>query len=70
GGGSGGSGGAGSGGSGGSGAGASSINPAVSLGGSPSLAYTGSNPVVIVVTGMALVAAGWAVRRRLRARVQ
>jgi phosphate transport system substrate-binding protein len=46
----------------GSGAGA---DPAVSLGGSTGLAFTGSNPIPLAVLGAALFIGAWTVRRRL-----
>jgi hypothetical protein len=52
------------GGSGGSGSGAGA-SAAVSLGGSNPLAFTGSDPIPLVVLGTLLLVAGWTVRRLL-----
>ena len=60
-----GSAGAGSAGAGGTGAGGSGVDPAVSLSGGGGLAFTGGNPLPLVVIGSALVISAWAVRRRL-----
>jgi phosphate transport system substrate-binding protein len=58
-------------GAGGSAAGTTGVNPGVSLGGnSPNLATTGGAPLPIVAAGMLFVTVGWAVRRRLQARVR
>jgi ABC-type phosphate transport system substrate-binding protein len=63
-------GGSGSGAGGGSGGSGAGINPGVSLGGSPALAFTGVNILPIVLPGITLLAVGLAVRRRLRARMR
>jgi len=63
--------GSGSGANGGAGSGSGAgINPGVSLSGTPSLAYTGGSPLLIVAAGVTFVFTGWAVRRRLRARMR
>jgi len=60
-------GGSGSGGSGGSG-GAGSVDPGVSLSGGSGLAFTGGNPLPLVVLGAVLLLGAWFVRRRLSGR--
>jgi phosphate transport system substrate-binding protein len=54
-------------GSGGSGSAAGGVDPSVSLSGSTGLAFTGSDPLPVVVLGMALLVVGWLGRRRLLA---
>lgn len=56
--------GSGSSGSGGSG-GAGGVDPAVSLSGGTGLAFTGGNPVPLLILGVALLSGGWVLRRRL-----
>jgi ABC-type phosphate transport system substrate-binding protein len=51
-----------------SGSSGSGVDAGVSLSGTSGLAFTGSNPVPLVVLGTALVMAAWLVRRRLRRR--
>ncbi len=60
-----GSGGSGAGGAGGSDGSGSGVNAGVSLSGGTGLAFTGSNPVPLVVLGTVLVMSAWLVRRRL-----
>ena len=55
----------GSSGSGGSGSGADGVDPGVSLSGSTPLAFTGGNPLPLVVFGVLLMVGAWVVRRRL-----
>ncbi len=50
---------------GGGGAGGAGVSAAVSLGGSNPLAFTGSNPIPLVLVGTSLFVFGWAARRRL-----
>ena len=52
-------------GSSGGGGGGAGVDPAVSLGGSSGLAFTGSDPFPVLAVGVALLFAGWFVRRRL-----
>jgi hypothetical protein len=47
--------------------GGAGVNAAVSLGGSSPLAFTGSNPIPLVLAGSALLMVGWLGRRRLLA---
>ncbi|MGA2307648.1 MAG: substrate-binding domain-containing protein [Acidimicrobiales bacterium] len=46
------------------------VDPGVSLTGSSALAFTGINPLPIVLPGLLLIGVGWAARRRLRARIR
>jgi len=57
----------GTGGSGGGDSGAGGVDPSVSLSGSTGLAFTGSDPLPVVLLGMVLLAVGWIGRRRLLA---
>jgi ABC-type phosphate transport system substrate-binding protein len=50
---------------GGGGAGGAGVSAAVSLGGSNPLAFTGSNPIPLVLVGSTLFLFGWTARRRL-----
>ena len=44
---------------------ADGVNPAVSLSGSPTMAFTGGNPLPLTFLGLLLLAVGWIGRRRI-----
>jgi ABC-type phosphate transport system substrate-binding protein len=53
------------GGSSGVGGSSSGVDPAVSLGGNSPLAFTGGDPIPLVIVGLGLMICGWVARRRL-----